>query len=126
MRSNVPSAVYFISTDEAKNDGVRDLEVIFIALHTSNLAHFLFAFIKDSLNGASSFFAFRAELVNNDRVPDNSLFTLVATLPIFFDFFPSFRSNTNASNITSVGSDVPSQTEIKGARFTICFSKVLL
>ena len=118
--------MYFISNAEAKNDGVNDLDVILRALHTSNLPHFLFTSIKDSLNGASSFFAFLAELVNNERVPESSRFTLVATFPMFFDFFPAFRSNTNASNMASFGSDLPSQTEMRGAKFIICFSKVSL
>ena len=121
-----PSAVYFISRAEAKKTGVREWDVTFIALQVSRSPHFFFTLIKDSLYGAFSFFAFLAELVNKEREPDISRFIRLATFPIFFVSFNHTKSNTKASNISSVGSDIPFHSERTGVRLTMYFSKVSL
>ena len=48
--------------------------------------------------------------VNKERVPESSLLTRVATLPIVLFFFALTKSTTKAAYISSVGSDTPSQS----------------
>ena len=42
--------------------------------------------------------------MNKDRVPESSRFTLVATLPIFFDFFPSQLLKGIGTQLLFIGS----------------------